>query len=734
MRFMRCYGCMEELTIPDGVCPHCGYDNTNDPRKQPEKALPCGAVLAGRYVTGRVLDIGDCEISYLSFDLKQTAGVCIREYFPEAYAERGPRPGFPVRWIGKSAAQEDKPLRERIVSEMTKAIGMRRLSSVPQVLDVFEENNTVYFVTDHVKGDTLHSCKHSEGPMTEEACIRPMLPLMRDLRELQTQGILCRSISPKKLVRRADGSLSLRKLELNEFLQLDDRVDFWPSSFDPIEKCSRKGQIGPWTEVYMLCAVIVYCCSDKKFPTLADRANGEELDLSAFSPQVKTVLTHGLAIKPADRIQNVEELCGALEAALEQKGIDGSAETEQEAPAAAQPGSGPTLPDTQPVSNTAPLDRMPDTQPVSNTAPLDRMPDTQPVSNTAPLDRMPDTQPGSSTATPDMMPNTEPVSSTATPDMLHDTQPVDPTAAQPFRQPGDVVHTAPQPDIHTAPQPHAWETTRMPERDGTRPSVKGGGFGRKKPASGKKLFLFIGAAVLALLVIGFFTIHIWKPATCTEPEKCVFCGKVRAPALGHVWVPATCTEPETCSVCGAVGAAALGHKYQPATCTEPEICSVCGATGAAALGHDWQEATYDAPKTCSRCGASEGRPLGYVGTLSGQWGNTPVTLRDGSRGYAYELDSAAKNCIRLTLGMVVTDYSGHPFGVWYLYARDLNGYWSHIGEFTIPRDLTKGNMMEFTFTFDPAASFDALSIVGRDMNDYNIDYRLAFYDAQMYVG
>ena len=48
MEFKRCYGCMRELDAPGAVCPHCGFDNTSGPEKQPEHMLKCGTVLNGR--------------------------------------------------------------------------------------------------------------------------------------------------------------------------------------------------------------------------------------------------------------------------------------------------------------------------------------------------------------------------------------------------------------------------------------------------------------------------------------------------------------------------------------------------------------------------------------------------------------------------------------------------------------------------------------------------------------
>ncbi len=123
----------------------------------------------------------------------------------------------------------------------------------------------------------------------------------------------------------------------------------------------------------------------------------------------------------------------------------------------------------------------------------------------------------------------------------------------------------------------------------------------------------IGTVALVLvLLVCFFAIHSWRPATCTEPEICRICGKTHGEALGHSWLPATCETPETCSVCGETRGVALGHKWLPATCETPETCSICGLTRGIALGHDWEPATFTHAGECKRCGESQ-EPIAYEG-------------------------------------------------------------------------------------------------------------------------
>ncbi|MBR6711158.1 MAG: hypothetical protein IKI81_06475, partial [Selenomonadaceae bacterium] len=83
--------------------------------------------------------------------------------------------------------------------------------------------------------------------------------------------------------------------------------------FSPLEQYASGGNIGPWTDVYALCATIVYCVTGKLLPSPMDRLTGAELDLSSFSPAIAEVLQKGLAIRPEERIRSMSELLATFE-------------------------------------------------------------------------------------------------------------------------------------------------------------------------------------------------------------------------------------------------------------------------------------------------------------------------------------------------------------------------------------------------------------------------------------
>ena len=57
-------------------------------------------------------------------------------------------------------------------------------------------------------------------------------------------------------------------------------------------------------------------------------------------------------------------------------------------------------------------------------------------------------------------------------------------------------------------------------------------------------------SLFAFAVLALFTIHVWEPATCTEPAICKICHKTKGAATGHDWIEASLHQPKTCRQCG----------------------------------------------------------------------------------------------------------------------------------------------------------------------------------------
>ena len=80
----------------------------------------------------------------------------------------------------------------------------------------------------------------------------------------------------------------------------------------------------------------------------------------------------------------------------------------------------------------------------------------------------------------------------------------------------------------------------------------------------------------------------------------------------------------------------------------------------------------------------------------------------------FYLDKTVIDCRALSLTLAISDYTGDPFGSWYLFAMDLDGNWDHIAELDLFDDLADGHAEVYELTFEKPLSFKALALCIRD--------------------
>ena len=338
----RCFNCMDELRGSVKICPKCGFDNSRP--NQPAHALPCGTALQNRYIIGRMLGQGGFGITYIGFDYKMEIPVCVKEYFPTGGVMR--RPGSTaVYWSPGTSGNEMKQGREILVKEARKAVKLRELDSVVKVWDVFYENETAYIVMEYINGMTLKEyLMKRDRVMDLKECLEVLGPVIRDLQEVHKIGIIHRDISPDNIMIREDGKVKLldlgaakdmtkgkETLPEEEQTRLTDhpragegtitKLDD-PSSlvakrgFSPPEQCTGKGEIGPWTDVYAMCATIYWCLTGNILPDVMERVMEGDKELSfpeSVPSKTASVLKHGLEMNPNRRIKDCEELLKELD-------------------------------------------------------------------------------------------------------------------------------------------------------------------------------------------------------------------------------------------------------------------------------------------------------------------------------------------------------------------------------------------------------------------------------------
>lgn len=317
MEAKRCNGCMKQKT-QSPLCEHCGYNENID--NLPHQ-LPIGTVLKGQYQIGKVLGQGGFGITYIGWDTMLQMVVAIKEYYPESLVRRNCAHSLSVRV--NSGASEDQfgRNRERFLNEARTLAKFSRIPEIVHIHSLIEENNTAYIVMEYVQGmDLRRYINVCGGKMTADQTFQILRPVMRALAQVHEQDLVHRDISPDNIMILPDGRAKLLDFgAAREVVDPDVEKQLSRSTeailkhgFAPMEQYQRNGTLGPWTDVYALCATVYYCLTGEIPPDAPNRImEGKEVSwdqIPGLSSQQAAVLKKGMSLIPKERISSVAEL------------------------------------------------------------------------------------------------------------------------------------------------------------------------------------------------------------------------------------------------------------------------------------------------------------------------------------------------------------------------------------------------------------------------------------------
>ena len=316
MQFNRCFGCMEETK--GYPCPHCGFD----PRAQQDNyVLPCGTVLSGHYVVGKVLGQGGFGITYLGYDLSLQRRVAIKEFYPKGQAMRMAAMGSSLQWASDSASQDVRTT--GMDSFLREARKMAKVDGIPEIVRVresFLENNTAYIVMDYIEGRTLLSVLKEKGPMPWEQAKEIFLPAISAMEKVHREGIVHRDLSPDNLMLTDKG---VRILDLGAAKDLSSgngasSAQVAKGGFSPIEQYTQRGGSGPWSDVYAMAATIYYTLTGVLPPNAIDRIEEDLINWKLLSQRgvpsgLIPALQKAMNVTVKGRTQSMAELLRQLE-------------------------------------------------------------------------------------------------------------------------------------------------------------------------------------------------------------------------------------------------------------------------------------------------------------------------------------------------------------------------------------------------------------------------------------
>jgi len=313
----RCVGCMK-LKEQSPVCEHCGY-NENVPNESHQ--LPIGTVLQGRYQVGKKLGQGGFGITYIGWDDALEAPIAIKEYYPNSFVNRDCGSSLSVSCSGSNVSDLFAHNRDRFLREARILAKLQNVPGIVRVQNLFSENNTAYIIMEYVEGIDLKQYIRMQGRvLTVEEVFSVLRPMIYALSKVHEAELVHRDISPDNIMILPDGSAKLLDFGAAREVENPDVNADLPQSteailkhgFAPMEQYRRRGSLGPWTDVYALCATIYYCLTGRVPNSAPERIMGDDnvnwRQIPGLNEQQIATLEKGLALLPENRIASMREL------------------------------------------------------------------------------------------------------------------------------------------------------------------------------------------------------------------------------------------------------------------------------------------------------------------------------------------------------------------------------------------------------------------------------------------
>lgn len=285
METKRCIFCMQEMTEEEKKCPACGKGPWQYQWK-PGWVRPY-TVLHDRYVIGAALGEGAFGVTYLAWDEKEEKKAAVKVY---KKADSG---------------------RER---ELFETVG--EIPGLVKKKDAFQDEGRSCLVLEYLEGGSLKAYikKHHTIPAGEAAEL--LWPVMKAAAKLHSKGIVHCDISPDNLLFRGDGKLCL--IDLGAAAEKDgirEEKELKPG-YAPVELYQDKEKIGPWSDIYALCAVWYEMVTGRKVPSAPDRLKKDSLkppsEYVSVPAGMEEVFLRGLSLEIQRRYFSMENMLAAL--------------------------------------------------------------------------------------------------------------------------------------------------------------------------------------------------------------------------------------------------------------------------------------------------------------------------------------------------------------------------------------------------------------------------------------
>lgn len=305
-----------------------------------DNSLPAGFQLKGNertYTIAETLGHGGFGITYRAKAEVKVGGIrmkvdfALKEFFMRDDCERQ----------ANASIVYSNPARDRVENSrkdfINEALRLKKIGfSHPNIVgfdEVFEANNTAYYVMEYLRGKSLGDYVKEHGPLTEAETIRLMQPVMEAVELLHRNRICHLDIKPDNIMLEQEENGNIRPVLIDFGLSKHYDKDGHATStintfgysegYAPAEQYRGITTFSPTADIYALGATLWHCLTGKTPAPALDLRAGElaaTLPANVSEPMRRTIATMTL-----DQHQRPDSLDTLLPLAADPEPADSAA-------------------------------------------------------------------------------------------------------------------------------------------------------------------------------------------------------------------------------------------------------------------------------------------------------------------------------------------------------------------------------------------------------------------------
>ena len=282
--------------------------------------MPAGTRLqGGKYEIVRFISSGGFGCTYEAKHAMLNKSVAIKEFFVKDFCNRDSKTNS-IYIASESKVSLIEKLRGKFVAEAQALFDMHH-QNIVRVTDIFEENNTAYYVMDFISGPSLAGLIGERGALPEKEAVGYIRQVADALKYVHSLNRLHLDIKPQNIMINSSGDAIL--IDFGVSKQYDEvsgentstLVGSTPG-YAPIEQNGANLTIfSPASDIYALGATLYKALTGVTPPPASLIASGESLERlpETFSASVRRAVEAAMQIPRNKRPQNIDEFLALLD-------------------------------------------------------------------------------------------------------------------------------------------------------------------------------------------------------------------------------------------------------------------------------------------------------------------------------------------------------------------------------------------------------------------------------------